>query len=123
MLIWKIQVWPDAPSIEDGQSNTVLVQLTKSTASGAVPPEDDDLIFRTREQVEAGGVQGSLSEYFRSVQNPQVAIFQPPLLYAKSSVFLGILGTGNPGVRATGCHVYYTLERIPPELFIAALVE
>ena len=123
MLIWKIQIWPDIAEEEDTQDNSVIVQLTKSTATAVVVPEDDDLVFRWRHGVRAGVNAGTLSEYLIERMDPQVATFQPPLLYAKSSIFLGIVGSGNSAAKAVGCHVYYTLERIPDALFIAALVE
>lgn len=123
MLIWRMQIYPDPPSLEDGQTNTVRVHVAKQSATAVLVPENDAVLFRYRKQLSAGAIAGTLSEYLSVEVNPEVVTFAPPFLYAKSSLFIGMEGVGNAIALACGLMIGYTLERVPAELFIAALVD
>ncbi len=125
MLIWQILFQLDLPTLEDGESNFTRTHLANATSQTPIHDlDDDECLHRMRANIQAGAGQGSLSEYLILDQTgPEIRYFAPPLLYAKDSLFLAIEGTGNPTAKAVQVQVGYTLERVPPEMFIAALVE
>jgi len=124
MLIWYVEFNMDRPSLEDAQSNNMQGQLTQATKSAIVALENADLLAVTRLFTDAGVVQGSLSEYleYRGDHDKRYH-FDPPILYAKQSVFLGVKGLGNSGAKALSVRVGYTLEKVSREQFIEALVD
>ena len=102
----------------------MTTQLTKTSQTGAVGLDRDALIAKMMERVSAGGVQGSLSEYFRNIyENPAHWRFDPPVLVAKDTLFLGVVGTGNANAKSARIRIGYTLQKVSVEAFIAALVE
>ena len=127
MLIWQVQFTQDDPDVEDGQSNAVVTKLydrTIGTATAHRGIDNPAVIAEVEKIIHAGGVQGSLTEYYRDKLMPgYIASFQPPVLYTKESMFLAILGGGNANAKGARVRVGYTLERVPIDLFIAALVE
>ena len=126
MLIWLIEFDMTTPDIEDAQTNVTNIQLTRDTTTGLNNLEDDDLLARWSISVAAGAIQGSLSEYLVASgldPRPRVFKFDPPILYPRSSVWLGIQGTGNVNVKTGRCRVGYTLEKVSQQAFIAALVD
>lgn len=123
MLIWKVHWRPDLQGTVDAAVVDFRAQLAKDTQNAFLLGDDDDLVGRFVRQRGAGAVQGSLSEYLVEVQDDLQEFFQPPMLYAKSSMFLGLDGVADTAVRTCAVVVGYTLERVPDALFIAALVD
>ena len=125
MLIWKVVFQIDYPDVEDGQRNAVQGRLTRASQSAIVNEHDPDVIAWMTVNLGAGAVSGALSDFFEKSARPSDGFwdFAPPILYAKSEMFAQVLGTGN--AQKKSCHVLvgYTLERVPAELFISALVE
>jgi len=64
-----------------------------------------------------------LTEDWTLEHSPTILKFDPPILYAKDSMFLAINSVGNPSVKTMDCRVGYTLEKVSSEDFISALVE
>ena len=124
MLIWNIESELAAPDVEDGQSNTVSMGLYKSTQVGTPGMGDPDNLFRQANNVQAGVVEGSLSEYFRDKgEVHRFMQYDPPILYPHARIFHGILGSGNAAAKAGDIRVGYTLEKVDAGDFIAALVD
>ena len=124
MLIWQVAFQMDRPDLEDAQSNNMGVHLASESKSALVTIDSNDIIHTVRWFVEAGNVQGSLSEYaYDSMTGAVVWDFAPPVLYAKGEMFAQVLGEGNANAKSAHVLVGYTLERVNAELFIAALVE
>ena len=125
MLIWKIQIDLNTASLEDGQQNSMQAQLTRNREGGMLRLDDPGLLAGSFKVTEAGAAQGSLSEYLREYVDPPSSIqdFQPPFLFAKSEMFISAQGVGNSAALRASARVGYTLERIPADIFIAALVE
>lgn len=123
MLIW--DVWLFGGNVEqvDGVEVSQNVQLTKESVSASLAFEDDDLVAGYHRQVSQQD-QGSLSEYITYQElAPGHWNFSPPMLYTKSKLFLSSDSAGATAVRAFAAKVGYTLERVDPNTFIAALVE
>ena len=124
MLVWYIEMDIEVPTIEDAQNNSVQGQLTSTSQTAMIRLDNPDLIWGNLKRRQAGTVQGSLTEYYSEpVFKPTFVQFAPPFLYAKAEMFLQVLSTGEPSVHRVSVKVGYTLERVPAELFIAALVE
>ncbi|GAH36712.1 unnamed protein product, partial [marine sediment metagenome] len=51
------------------------------------------------------------------------SFFDPPLLYPKAFIYLGISSTGFTSALAAHFRIGYTLEKVSREDFISALVE
>ena len=125
MLVWQIRLFGTAPSEVDGSGTSATVQLTADDETAQLVFEADDLLLELVQEWRQTA-QGSLSEYFSTRnQTPQVVYFAPPFLYAKASMFLNVDSVSSPSgaFKSGGVVVGYTLERVPAELFIAALVE
>ena len=126
MLIWHIEFDATSPDSIDALTTVTNVQLTRDTTTGLNNLEDDDLLARWSMSLGLGAVQGSLSEYAIIADlsdRPRVFKFDPPILYPRSSVFLGVQGTANVGLKTARVRVGYTLEKVSQADFIAALVD
>ncbi len=123
MLIWNIHLFTGVPEQLDGAGSSVTAQLTSGSQTAILPWEDDEVLHHIAKQANQDA-QGTLSEFILAWEaGPQMIQFAPPRLYTKSGLFLGINSVGATAVRAAACRVGYTLERVPSETFIAALVE
>ncbi len=124
MLVWRIEWHMDRPDLEDGQSNRLRAQLTDRTFTALQVTQSVSILSSQDRTIEQPS-QGSLTEYLQLYETPKEStfMFQPPFLYAKSSIFLGVQGTGNSGAKFAVAKLGYTLETVSPEVFIAALVE
>ncbi len=125
MLIWQMEIEAGLPDIEDAQSNATLTQLVKTTQNTGLGLQDEDLLMRVNKLANVGTVQGSLTEFqrYQELDASVIRYFDPPILYAKAEMFLGIVGSGNAAAGSSGARVGYTLERVASEEFIAALVD
>ena len=123
MLIWMVEFFLPFPSVEDGEQNVLQAHLAKKSQSAIINLEDSDLIAIVRSEVDAGGAQGSLSEYQVVAKTELIQRFDPPILYPKAEMFLGIAGVGNAAALAVSARVGYTLEKVNAGDFIAALVD
>lgn len=124
MLVWQIEFFHDQLEAVDGQTVSLRVQLFSESQTALLSFEDPDMVAEVHEAV--GQVaQGSLSEYLvvASLAGPALKTYQPPFLYTKASMFLGIASVQATGVRSGAIRIGYTLERVPDAIFIAALVE
>ena len=124
MLIWRIAWFPNNPVHIDGSEVSLRMQLARDTQAAILAAEDDDLVSNIQVVSRMGTAQGSLSEYASVfVRGALLEYFQPPLLYAKQSIFLGVDTVSDNTARSGAFVLGYTLERVPAELFIASLVE
>ncbi len=124
MLIWSIECPLLTPAqIEDGQENAARVQLASESQDAIQPAEDDDILF-SMQRVALQQAQGSLTEFLQTqIHGVPWITYQPPVLYTKSSLFLGLDSIGVTQLVSAVIRVGYTLERVPSDIFIAALVE
>jgi len=126
MLIWEIKTQLDRPSIEDGETNTLHAQVTDRSETAIQGIERVGQIILHRRASDAGAISGALSDYLdlrESGGDVQTVKWDPPILYAKSTMFLSLAGIGNSGAKSVRAKVGYTLERVSREEFIEALVD
>ena len=124
MLIWSIQMEISFPDIEDAQGNRVDSHLADSEATARQRYHNTGVLFAGAWETSAGAAAGTLSEYmFNEKTGPLYVRFDPPVLYAKSTIFHGIVGIGNSSVKTAQVMIGYTLEKVSTEAFIAALTE
>lgn len=124
MLIWRVLITQDSPDIEDAQSNSTTAQLTTRSVTAQILHTDPAFIAQKLLNIIAGTVQGSLSEYmFFKMEPESQQYFDPPVLFAKSSLWINLLGVGNSNAKGARFVIGYTLERVSREEFIEALVD
>ncbi len=125
MLIWRIEWIPDRPDLIDAVVSRIRAQLTDESFTALQVSQSPSILSGFDRTAETGAAQGSLSEYsqIQTIPDPLTQIFQPPFLYTKRQMFLGMQGTANSGAKFTVVKVGYTLEKVPTAQFIAALVE
>ncbi len=124
MLIWQAETVNPTPDIEDGQDNSTGTHWAKRTLTSLTAIDSPDCIQRTDVNVFAGGVEGSLSEYLVHRGRKQVVqYFDPPILYPRASLFYAVASGGNASVKSAQGRIGYTLEKVSPGDFIAALVD
>lgn len=92
-------------------------QITKQSKATLITLNDDDVIVLDKLVLKM--LTSGITQYN---QNKRIR-FDPPILYAKSSIFFGIKSTGQAAVKTSYCRVGYTLETVPSEVFIDALVD
>lgn len=124
MLIHQMKLQPDLPAVEDGQSNSVNVVVSKTTQDAIIGVDNPNRLMGAGANVQAGLVEGSLSEYLRATFPFEVwEHFHPPILYPRDSIFLGVEGVGNAAVSTARLMIGYELAKVDPGDFIAALVD
>ena len=125
MLIWLVEWSLDDAEAVDTAISQSRAHLAKDSQSAVLGLQDSSLISRKVNTIVAGSAQGSLTEYMQvgGTQHPDFQRFDPPLLYANSSLFLGIGGVGNLSARSVAVRVGYTIEQVTSEEFLEALVE
>ena len=125
MLIHRIEWHTDDPKSAEGDYAALLVGLYSHSQESAVGLADPDCIDSYQQSIMVGRYEGTLSEYFEYYKDPQVKVFDPPILYAKSTIFHGLSTVQYPGASLGACSVRigYTLEKVAAQDFIDALVE
>lgn len=124
MLIHQMKLQVDLPAVEDGQSNSVNVVVSSSDESAIIGVENTHRLMGAGINVQAGLVEGTLSEYIRYTQPFEVwEHFHPPILYPRRSIFLGVEGVGNAAVSTARLMIGYELAKVDAGDFIAALVD
>lgn len=125
MLLHSVMALVGLPDIEDGQSNLTQVALYDRTRTSIPTPDVSGLLWFQDYSNNYGVVAGTLTEFSQTTvrgDSPN-KLWQPPVLYAKDALFLGIVGSGNANPKRVQIQVGYTLGIVTPEEFIAALVE
>ena len=124
MLIWSVEWDMSFPEIIDTVKTQVQFGLSKRTADAIGGFDDPDVIFRVINQLDGGSVQGSLSEYLVAAGRiAGIRHFDPPILYPRASIFFQVRGVNTLVTKQANARVGYTLERVDPGDFIAALVD
>jgi len=128
MLIHKILLGSSPPETIDGFATIVESQLTQFSEDHMLTPEDPSLLFKTDEWIDAGSVSGALTDYSYISSETHTVLggridFDPPILYSKDKMYIGVVGTGNVGAKNATAWVYYTLEKVSREHYIAALIQ
>ena len=117
MLIHQISVdvitQLDAPA----QGDECVIQVTSATKSSQVNFDDPDLLLKTKR---AFGLSTNGGQWF---EHTFVKYFSPPILYARSKIYGGMVTTGQGAAKDAGIQIGYTLEKVPQDLFIAALTD
>ena len=126
MLIWMVQLNLQDPETIDGTTTTAHAHVAKDSKSTAISYEDADCIEQAGKVRSAGAVQGSLSEYELATGQQPVETqrhFDPPILFPRASIYFAVQGINNVNTLRLRARVGYTLERVDPGDFIAALVD
>jgi hypothetical protein len=119
MLIHSIELRPSvlvaaAPATED----FISTHLCKTTQTNVRTTADPDILAIYHAVT-------NLNAVFHDVliRGEQKQTFDPPILYPKASLFLGMTTGGMASVKNVTVRVGYTLEKVSREDFISALVE
>lgn len=116
MLIHKIifeHTILDAPAQDD---HTLLILSTQALDQD-YPISDPRIIAKMIKVFEALTSGGAYEDQIFEMN------FNPPILYPKASIHLGIDCSGQANPEDGFCKIGYTLEKVSDEAFIAALVE
>ncbi len=127
MLIWNIEMFLNLPSIVDGSETNFKAQLTDEQQTVIQGLDRETTLAIVERAVHAGSVEGTLSEYMLESlpwgQTQMVKRYDPPILYAKDSVWAACQGFTTTNLAQFQFRIGYTLERVSSEEFIAALVD
>ncbi|MBA7708002.1 hypothetical protein ES703_116889 [subsurface metagenome] len=119
MLIHSIELYPEAQiDGEPVQGDHIDVHVSKAskTITGNISDPDILAVYITTTH---------LAAIFHGITHTgaQKYVFDPPILYPKSSIFIAIDGTGLAATITGHFRIGYTLEKVSREDFIDALVE
>ena len=126
MLIWDVWLQIREPDILDAVTTGNNVKVGRSDL--VVTDRfglNDDVLWEWIHDMKPGTTQGSLSEYLIEHHDggPHIR-FDPPVLWPHSKIALTVEGKANTVKKMTAYLVVgYTLEKVSPGDFIAALVE
>ncbi|MBA7550082.1 hypothetical protein ES705_42588 [subsurface metagenome] len=118
MLIHSIEFEPSYQIDLTPAESSVNMQVTRSTQSAIIMLIDPDLIAKTRSRFHLNAVANWLTTSGERKQT-----FDPPLLYPRSQIYLGMSTVAFVSVISGACRIGYTLEKVSREDFISALVE
>lgn len=126
MLIWDIWLEIREPDVLDAVTtgNNVKVGRSDIVVTDRLGL-NDDVLWEFIHDLKPGTTQGSLSEYLieHFDGGPHIR-FDPPVLWPHSKIALTVEGKANTTKFMTAYMVIgYTLEKVSPSDFIAALVE
>jgi len=124
MLIHWVFFHTDDPQSDEGSYGAITTYLARHSQSGGIAMQDPDCIAAYQQTIAIGRYEGTLSEYYEYYEDPQVLVFDPPVLYAKSVIYHGIGTVQQPGaaLKTSDVAIGYTLEKVSKDDFIAALV-
>lgn len=97
--------------------DSISMQVSKNSKSDITTLDDSDLLALMRNVFKL--ITSGMLEH-RAVHRID---FDNPILYAKTSIFFGMLTAGQGGAKTGYCRLGYTLERVPDKIFIDALVD
>lgn len=119
MLIHKIAMVGEWPNPTAGSVSHIREQVMKRAIGSSVGYDDPDLIWRVQKAVETSGVGDPA---WQSGSEDNETYFDPPILYARPQIFVSIDGANNGAVKGMVVAIWYTLEKVSKDAFIAALV-
>ena len=124
MLIHKIMMRPGEPDLIASTKTENDVQLTSQSNPAPVAWHDESVIMRRDVSYNFLGVITTAPVEWETSPMPHIEYYDPPLLYARRNMYLGVLGKNNGVGVVMNCYVYvyYTVEKVSKEAFIAALV-
>lgn len=117
MLIHMISFRLYMPPPSAGVVSAHVAELVNRLINDTIDEYDSGLIARCRALVEQTGA--GVAFWFEA---PTEHYFNPPILYAKSSLFFCAKGTNTERTIKAECRIGYTLEKVTKDAFIAALV-
>jgi hypothetical protein len=123
MLIHQIMIDPADPTFSAGVVTTISACVTDESheGDGLTPPLGDrSVLYKIDRRANEGIVAGAFS---RIQSGPMIAYFDPPILYAKSTIYCEAEHSANAGGGDCEFKIGYTLEKVSRDDFIAALVE
>ena len=118
MLIHRIDGHMEPPEVVGAAITVSALALNKASKSEGVGIDDPDCLFEGLSKVDA--VVAATPNFINCGQF--VRRFDPPILYAKSQIYLGVWGNNNVGTMTQVCRIGYTLEKVSKDAFIAALI-
>lgn len=123
MLIHDIWVPEGCTELVEGTVTKVSWHIAEHSMTTIRPWRFDGILLGGRHDTHAGDVEGTLSEYFWDNWNaPRHVHFDPPMLYARDAIWVGVLGAAATAPRTVAFVIAYTLEKVSRQDFIAALI-
>jgi len=119
MLIHSIELRPSMKiDSVPTDTDTVNLHLTKASKTTLANLLDPDVITDYKSVTILGAVMNDVLEF-----GQELATFDPPILYPRTNLYLGIYTVGLTTVISAYARIGYTLEKVSREDFISALVE
>lgn len=121
-LLHKVVFGLETPERIDATQTAMGLVLSK-TGKTTVNERATTIAF-SQQFLSLGDAQGSLTEYqIVEERGARIWDFDPPILIAQDHLHFGMKGLNNTAVQDGGIILYYTLEKVSREAFIAALVD
>lgn len=119
MLIHSIELHPSAlMEIAPTSADSISAHLSEASKTSVRTIIDPDILAYYLAFTILDAVASQLV-----ITGEQKATFDPPILYPKAKLYLGINTTGFVAEKNVICKIGYTLEKVSREDFISALVE
>jgi len=116
MIIHFVDYWIEVPDKVAGTSETFFGIFDESGHDLVLKHKDPHcLLFR---HLYIQGAQPELND----VRECDRVFYDPPLLYARDSIYMAIKGSANTSTKGSQGMIGYTLEKVSREDFIDALV-
>jgi len=123
MLIHTIQCDSGDAEFSAGQVSSINNALAKRNFAAESEAnwrlDDPDVLFRHDSVAHEGIVAGAFS---RSLKGHPIVYYDPPILYAKDSIYC-LISAINTAAKTSTWKIGYTLEKVSDADYIAALVE
>ena len=119
MLIHSIEIVPAMlHALAPANADMIEMHLAKTSQTDVLTLDDPDVLAYYHCMTVLDAVFGALAE-----RGEQKQTFDPPILYPKANLYLGVSSVGMASVRFGEVRIGYTLEKVSREDFISALVE
>jgi len=129
MLIHQIEMHVDHADTPAAAGTTdTTAQIVDRSMSSLKNHADQELIALCQHSFR-GALRETAAGVFTIVvdcslgERQRIVYYDPPLVYAKSKIYLGVKGSGNTVVKVASAKIGYTVERVSAEAFIKALVQ
>lgn len=119
MLIHSVELIPlSLVDTTPTNADSVSVHLARKSSTFTLTLSNPDLIAYFNAVTALNAIFNGVS-----IRGQQKTTFDPPLLYPKANLYLGMNTVGMATVKYAECKIGYTLEKVSREDFISALVE
>ena len=113
MLIHMIETKVIKCPMEDLQTREASCHLAECPSDHVRGIEEPECLYHHGVWSEAGYSEGTLTEHSQFyTKEIDRQVFNPPILYAKDSIYLGVICDNPVNLTTATCRIGYTLERV-----------